>query len=340
MNRVLLIQLRQLGDILLTTPSIRALRLLYPDAQIDFLSHRMGRLILANNPDIDHLYTYSEDDSFSEKLALTWRLRSSHYNLVIDFMHNPRSALFSFVTRAPKRVAFTSRRRWAYTETFPHPKESIYIVREKFSLLSQLGLKAEAEQLILPWQVSDLGPYTAFKEQTPQFANAAVRIALSATHRRAERRWPLERYAKLSDRLSAEWGAAVVWFWGPGEKDMVEEAVKLCKESAFLAPATSFAELAALTSQFDLFIGNSNGPSHVAVACQTPSLQLHGPTKARSWSPLKERHQAVQRDTMTDIAISDVWQAILELQPYVKKMVRFREQNGDRMSWEQAVELL
>lgn len=339
MKRVLLIQLRQLGDIILTTPSIRALRKHYPDAQIDFLSHRMGRLILENNPDINSLYTYSESDRIHDKIALMWQLRRNRYDLVIDFMHNPRSALFAFMTRSPKRISFESRRRWAFTETFRHPSERVYIVREKFALLEPLGISCQDERLVLPWQKGDLKLYTDFQNKHPEFAQAPIRCAISATHRRMQRRWPLERYAELSDRMVRNWGACVVWLWGPGEKQLVQDAIKLCHEPVVLAPEGSFSEFSAFLCQFDFFVGNSNGPSHVAVAAQIPTLQLHGSSFAKSWSPMKGRHQAIQSDAMANISVESVWQAAVELQPFIENMARFREQNGDRMSWQQIVDI-
>ena len=82
-----------------------------------------------------------------------------------------------------------------------------------------------------------------------------------------------------------EWGAEIIWLWGPGKKILLKMLCHFCKEKAHLAPKTGFREMAALIAQTDLFIGNSNGPSHVAVSCNTPSIQLHGPTSLVSWCP-------------------------------------------------------
>jgi ADP-heptose:LPS heptosyltransferase len=77
------------------------------------------------------------------------------------------------------------------------------------------------------------------------------------------------------------------------------------------SPKTTFRELAALIGESHLFIGNSNGPSHVAVAMDTPSIQLHGPTSAVSWCPMTERHRAVQGRDMASIALVEVQQKII-----------------------------
>jgi ADP-heptose:LPS heptosyltransferase len=93
-------------------------------------------------------------------------------------------------------------------------------------------------------------------------------------------------------------------------------------------------ELAAFIANCDLFVGNSNGPSHVATSTEIPSLQLHGPTYAKSWSPLNERHQAVQKAQMEDIDVESVWHALGQLRPVVEKRVQYRLQNGVRIEWD------
>ena len=333
LKRILLIQLRQLGDILLTTPAIGAVRRAYPEAEIDFLSHKMGQLVLADNPHIDQLHTYHERDSILDSLRLYKSLRKRRYDLVVDFMFAPRSALMTWISGAPTRLSFDSKRRWAYSKTIDRPKASRYIVQEKFDLLESLGIPCESQRIVFPWALSDLKPFEQFCKDHQTFEASKCRVVLSVTHRRSQRRWPLQRYAAISDMLQEKWGAQVVWIWGPGETDFVKEAMQYCRLPALLAPKTSMRELAAFIANCDLFIGNSNGPSHVATSTEIPSLQLHGPTYAKSWSPLNERHQAVQKAQMEDIDIESVWHALGQLRPVVEKRVQYRLQNGVRIEW-------
>jgi ADP-heptose:LPS heptosyltransferase len=335
-DRILLIQLRQLGDILLTTPAIRAVRRAFPRARIDFLTHNMGRLILARNPDLNQLWTYSEKDSLWRQLTLLRQLSQAGYQLTIDFMYNPRSALMAWSTRAPRRLAFESRRHWAYTDLVTPPAETDYIVREKLHLLAAMGIQGAGERLQLPWFEADAQLIINWAKSHPEFAEAPIRVAVSATHRREERQWPVEWYAQIADRLQQEWGACIVWIWGPGEEEFVDSAMSFCSRSMLKAPATSFAELAALLGNCDLFVGNSNGPSHVAVANDTCSLQLHGPTLAKAWCPMNERHMAIQARSMEDITVEQVWVKLRSLRPEVEKKSKARRAIGVRMNWQQA----
>ena len=312
-DKILLIQLRQLGDILLTTPCLREIKRAFPNASVSFLCHPMGRLILDGNPYLDHLITYDPKDKLGSEVKLWKELRAAKYDLVLDFMYNPRSALYSWVSGANRRLAFPSRRSWFFTDIVPQPKESTYIVSEKFAYLRYFGIEPQSIRLDLPWSEKEAAWVEDWQKKEASFAEASLRVILSPTHRREERQWSLERYAQLADHLTKRWNATVIWVWGPGEEDFVRKAQSLCTQATLLAPRSSFRELAALIAHCDLFIGNSNGPSHVAVATDTPSLQLHGPTAALSWCPLTERHQALQATAgagMGEIGEDEVWRKV------------------------------
>ncbi len=344
-KKILLVQLRQLGDILLTTPAIRELKWKWPDATIDFLSHSMGKLILADNPHLAAILTYDDKETWYQKLQFMRQLRARNYDLVLDFMYNPRSALYSFCTAAPQRLAFPSRRRRLYTDIVEQSSQVEYIVREKFRYLEHLGLAPADHSLELPWSEAHIKPLKDFLESHPNFQKASVRVAVSPTHRRLERQWPIERYAELADKLVREKNAAIVWIWGPGEEEFVKNTKALCKEPMLMAPKTTFRELAAFLANCDLFIGNSNGPSHVAVANTLSSLQLHGPTYAKAWCPQSKLHQALQagaklpdgRGPIGLIQVRDVWHALDAMWLELESAAMKRRVFGMKSNWTQRV---
>src|SRR5712671_5134709 len=106
-QNILMIQLRQLGDILLTTPCLRAIKEDNPKHRISFLCHSMGRDILQNSPYLDELITYN-DKSPIEYWQMVYSLHKRGFTMVFDFMANPRSAKFAWSTRSPKRYAFST----------------------------------------------------------------------------------------------------------------------------------------------------------------------------------------------------------------------------------------
>lgn len=324
-ERILVIQLRQLGDILLTTPVFRAIKKERPRAVVTFLSHEMGRMVAYENPYVDEHFFYGPRDGYLKEWRLAAELRERGFTRVYDFMNNPRSALYTRATGAPVRMGFRSSRWWAYTESVPRPAGDQYIVDQKFSLLRADGWSPEDLSLDLPWFEVNSQPLLKLWAEHPEFRDAPFRVALSPTHRREVRRWPLARYAKIAERLVQEWGASVIWLWGPGEEELIDDVMKRCRETTLKAPPTRFREMAALVANCDLFVGNSNGPSHVAVANRICSLQLHGPTKATSWCPCTEKHRALQarkkgpgKGLMTAIGLDQVWNELTAMKPVVE----------------------
>lgn len=304
----------------------------------------MGKQVLEGNPYLDELICYHEKDSYRQFLQKFLQIRSHSFDIVIDFMNDPRSALFTLMCKAKLKVSTDSSRRWVYRQTFPRANdEETYIVDEKFNLLRNCGFAPKSRQLDFPWFQKHLGPVQNLFSQADYHAGdvGQIRVVLSPTHRRPIRKWALEKYCEIARRLVTNWGAKVTWVWGPGEEIEIDDAISHCKVKTYKAPATSFKELAALIAKHHLFVGNSNGPSHLAVANNICSLQLHGHTKASSWCPLNTKHQAIQSEeygkkrspTLDMISIEDVWEALISLKPEVEKE-KSKQLNSPKKSWD------
>lgn len=292
---VVVMQLRQLGDILLTTPVIRAIKDFWPECRLVFVGHKMSKLVLSDNPYIDDFVLYAEGDSVISYVKMIRKLRGFNADLLIDFMNNPRSAFLSRVSGAKYKVSYSTKRKFLYDQTFVVDDKSAYISSTKLRLLENVGVVFSDIRLDFVFAPIDTQVFRSFSEKhLPKDSEVSAKVVISATHRRENRRWPVERYAKISDHLVEHWQAEVIWVWGPGEKEFVEHGVSLCQKKAHLGPQTNFKELGAFFKNCDLFIGNSNGPSHVAVAAGICSLQLHGHTNALSWCPKGNKHHYLQ----------------------------------------------
>lgn len=322
--KILLIQLRQLGDIILTTPVLRHLRERFPDAQIDFLAHPMAKLVLEKNPFLSRLLYYPRGTNPLEWAKLIKNLRSQKYEFVFDFMGNPRSAFLARLSGSPRRFAFSSARNIFYTHVKPPPRTSVYIAQEKMTLIEALGISITHNTNLLPDMF--------FSEAAKAFAEnywksletehllggkkSRHRILISPTHRRADRRWPLENYSALLNLLAAKKEITAVWLWGPGEKEFCDKAHNLCQDGfSHVAPPTTFDQMAALMALSDAVIANSNGPSHVAAALAAHSLQIHGPTRLQSWCPLSENHRGIgaENGQIESVKVPEVFEELLKL---------------------------
>lgn len=277
---ILVVQLRRLGDVILTTPALAALKKKFPDAKLDFLVEAPGAEAVAGHPAIDEVLVYDANSPWS---ALDWafRIRARRYDWVIDFLANPRTALLTALSGAkvkagPAHVA----RRWAYNVRMVQSPQACYAALEKVRWLAPLG--------ILPEDAPEL-PRLYLAERPQALENV---VGLVPPSRKETRRWPAPSYARLGRLLRDTHGCRLKVFWGPGEKDLAEEVVRGIGPGAEASPETrSIAELARELASCRVVVGNCAGPKHVALSLGVPTVTIHGSSDPASWTPVHPDHR-------------------------------------------------
>jgi ADP-heptose:LPS heptosyltransferase len=284
---ILVIQLRRLGDVILTTPALAALKKRYPDAKLDFLVEAPGAEAVKGVPAIDEVLVY---DAVSTADALRWaaRIRARKYDWVIDFLANPRTALLTALSGAavkagPAHVA----RRWAYNRKLVQSPQACYAALEKVRWLESLGVKPEdAPEL----------PRLFLAERPARLENV---VGLVPPSRKETRRWPAPSYARLGRLLRDKHGCSIKVFWGPGEKDLADEVVRGIGAGASAIPETrSISDLARELASCRVVVTNCAGPKHVAVAHGVPTVTIHGSSDPASWNPVHPSHPFVRLDEL------------------------------------------
>ncbi|MCP4399941.1 MAG: glycosyltransferase family 9 protein [bacterium] len=298
-KRILVIQLRQVGDVLLTTPAVKVLRDCYPDSTIGYLTEKGPAALLQGNPHIDRLFIRDRKGGFRQDAELMCALRKEKFDLAIDFFCNPRSAWLSFVSGAPHRVAnYHAGRSWFYSETPKITAGIDYAVYDKLALLKAIGVEGALVPPVL--RVPDAARhyigdfFTKWGIPKKDERNARPIITIDPTSRRQAKRWIPERYVQLADRFVERYKAKVIFLWGPGEKEMVETLLQGGKYRHLLACPTDLMQLAALIENSDLHVGNCSAPRHIAVALGTPSLTVMGPTIPENWTYPSPMHRVVR----------------------------------------------
>ena len=296
-SRILLIQLRRIGDVLMTTPALRELRKALPGAHIAYLTEAPSHHVLAGNPHIDEVILWPRKGGLRRAFSTLRRLRAERYDLVVDFFSNPSSAQIARFTGAARRIGFAFRgRAWAYTDALPLP-ELPYAAQHKLGLLAPLGVGpgALAPEIFLGDAERD---YAARQLEQLGVAKGDLLVAVSPVSRRDYRVWPAANYARLADVLIERYAAKVLFFWGPGEEHFVD-AVRLEMMHRDLGdyPIPSLMEMAGLLERADLFVGNNNGPRHFAIAVGTPTVGVFGRGRPENWTPPGATiHPTVERD--------------------------------------------
>ena len=295
-RRVLVIRHRAGGDLLLTTPALRALRGGLPQARIEVLTATGLGSLLEGNPDVDRVIEFDRR-SLPSQAALYARLARGGYDAVIDLVSNPRSAWMTALTRARVRVGYAiAGREWAYTLAVPRERTGPagpvrrYAPEAALDLIRALGFPARG--LTLTFRVSARADAMIERWLTSAGVDPGRPIlACLPAGSWPSKTWPPDRYAALMEGLATE--GSVVWLWGPGERSLAESCRHRMRAASFLAPATDWQELGALLRRCSLWIGNDSGPKHVAVALGIPTVTVFGPTHPVTWNPPQGPHAIV-----------------------------------------------
>jgi ADP-heptose:LPS heptosyltransferase len=315
-RRILLIQLRAIGDVILTTPAIRVLRRRFPEARIDFLANAAPAEALENNPHLNEvlIYPYSPNDA-AGLLRQGLKLRQKRYDVVIDFLGTAATALLTRFSGAPVRVGYRLRfRRILYTHHEIGYRGDIYNALTKFSLLRPLGIQDEelAPEMFVPAEAEGWAKEYFYRTG---LANQSV-IALAPQAKRLRRRWPGDGFAAVANWLQDQ-EHRIILIWAPGEREYVESVAKMISPEPAISPQTSLMQSAALMKRCRLLVCNCGGAKHVAVAVGTPTFTIHGPTDPRVWTPPNDpRHAFVRSATerTEDVAAEQVIQGIRAMQ--------------------------
>jgi ADP-heptose:LPS heptosyltransferase len=342
-ERLLIILFRKIGDVLLSTPVLRALRQHYPQSFIAFCTEPAPAHVLRHNPHADEVIVRPRHTTWYEEWQFWRRIRRMRFDLVIDLLGNPRSAMLARVSGARHRVAFARfPRSLLYTMLVKHGRDiHEYTVAKRLRLLEPLGIQASDLSLDLAYTPSE-------EEQADRFLSTHgigpddLLICVDPTHQVPTRQWPGAHFSHLADLLGERLGARVILLWGPGEhQEVAAIAAGSRSSSPVLIPEWDLVTLAALLARADLFIGCDSAPQHIAVSQRIPSLSIFGATRSRGWLPPKAQHRAVVANLpcqpcnrnqcgpplniacMRTLSAEAVFEAVLACHPWVPKLRRF-----------------
>ncbi|ACS81696.1 glycosyltransferase family 9 protein [Maridesulfovibrio salexigens] len=296
-KKILVCQLRQIGDVVLATPSVSLLQKKYPDAEIHVLTEGKCTQVFDNNPAVSHVWAIDKKKLRNplKALAFYWRVGRSGYDLIVDFQQLPRCRWVVLFSDAPVKLADMPPwyNRWLYTN-WPEYIPGGYAAMYKAGVLKPLGIEWNSERPKI---------YTSDEERAEAkdcldmlgVADDEPLITIDASHRRHTRKWPEEYYGKLI-RLIAEQRPNFKFFllYGPGEKDV---AIKVMEESGVADKCVmvdkpgSLRLMAALIERAVLHIGNCSAPRHFAVAVGTQSIVMPG--SSGSWIFPSPEHEEV-----------------------------------------------
>jgi heptosyltransferase-1 len=296
MNRILIVRMSALGDIVHALPVLAAIRRAWPDAKVDWIVDEAYASILTLAEGLNaRVIVRKKDGGVADYLNAVRHLRAQRYDAALDLQGLLKSAVWARVSGARRVIGFDRahlRERMAaafYTETVV-PPGAAHVIQKNLSILGALNIPAGRVEL--PLQVA------AAAETTAAIAAAGGPRRYAVLNPGAawpNKRWPAERFGELAAQLRARVGLPTMVTWGPHERLLAQAVADASGGAATPAPPTAMADLAAIMRDAALVVSGDTGPLHIAAAMGTPLVGLYGPTWPERNGPWDPADQVISR---------------------------------------------
>lgn len=301
-RRILVCQLRQIGDVLLATPSLELLARRYPQAEIHVFTEKKCAPMLENNPHVHAVWPVDKKAFPTPVHEYIWygKIAATGFDIVVDFQQLPRCRALALLSRAPVRLSFPP--PWYLRPLYTHWAQPApaYAGAYKAGVLAPLGITWQGERPRLYLTTTER--VEAHNLLAAMQLNDKPFVSVDATHRQYTRRWPISHFAALMDMLAdALPDLHFLVPFGPGEEREIHALRDICrhKERVAVPPdLLSLRGMAACMERAILHLGNCSSPRHMAVALDVPSFTLLGATGTGWQFPAPEHAYARARDIM------------------------------------------
>ncbi|MBL0691505.1 MAG: glycosyltransferase family 9 protein [SAR324 cluster bacterium] len=280
--KVLLIHIRKIGDVLLTTPVIRALKNTHLDWELHYLTSPPCDQILQNSPYISKVWLLNRKAGLRGTISIIKNIRREKFDVLVDLTSYPRSSVISFFSGIPKRIGYKAPhlRHLAYHIKLHEPKNiPTYYASDKFALLAPLGVKGGSLD-------ADFQGQRARKPRKIG-ANQNINISVSTVSESTNKRWPKDNFIKLINRILDKVNARIFLIGSTAEKSYVENIYNAIDNKKLVSVRT-FSDLTSVwkfTDTIDYHIGNDNGQRHLLITRGVPTFGIFGQAIASAWTP-------------------------------------------------------
>jgi len=282
-SRVLVIRLRSIGDTVLSTPSLIALRRFLPDARIDILLEDWVAPILEGFSPVDNILSIGKQPI--ERLRTAQKIRRTRYDVVFNLHGGTTSTMLTRATGAQHRVGYSD---YQYSFLYSHllsssadfwNKEKTHSAEQQLALLGFVGIPINGQQRT-SLVVSEKAR-SSLQQKYPLRKPYALIHPASLFH---TKQWPAENFARIVDHLANK-RVHVIAVAAPAESSVLTALAKTARAPVTIADDLSLTEITALAADADLFVGNDSGIAHIAAAAGTPTVVIFGSSNRDHWRP-------------------------------------------------------
>jgi heptosyltransferase-2 len=288
MKRILIVTVNWLGDALLTTPAPQALKETVPNSYVAVMAEERVTGVFENNPYVDEVISFKETSlkkSLRQKLALINTLRKGKFDTVFLIHRSATRALICLLAGIGERVGYRrAKTSLILTKKITPPPGAIHRQDYYLSLFEKSGvvINNRLPQFYVPAHTKE--NVSKFLQKIKETHPSLIGIHACANWEL--KRWPAQNFARLADRLAADFDGAVTFIGTEKDKAVIAQITKNMRNKAYdLCRKTNLGELAALMQNMKVFISNDSGPAHLAAALGVNTIVLFGPTAKELTAP-------------------------------------------------------
>jgi heptosyltransferase-2 len=304
-KRILVIRLDRLGDVVLSTPVLQALRWQFSHAFIAMMVRPACEDIVRGNPYINDVIVYEKENAHRSvwgTIRFAKELRRYRFDTALALHPSNRSHVIPWLAGIPVRIGYDRKSAWLLTHRLKHYKQEGKYHEALYTLecLRLFGIAPDRPQPFVPIQQSAARAIERlFAKHSIQSADRLVAIHPSASC--VSKRWMPERFAQVADRLIAEQALRVCVVAADDDARYARQMLAAMRQRALdFSAQLSVSRLAALLARCRLLISNDSGPVHVAAAVGTPVVDIFGRNQRglswQRWGPLGDGHVVLHKE--------------------------------------------
>ncbi len=309
-KKILIARLDRIGDVVLSTPVIKALRDAYPDSHIAMMVRPYAREIVEGNPYLDEVIIYDKDrdhKGIAGNYKFIQKLREKKFDIAIILHPTNRTHMVLSLAGIPERIGYDKKAGFLLTRRIPHTKQfgMKHEIDYTLGILKYVGIEPSTRSLYMPInalcerKIEDI-----LKEN--RVKDSEIIIAISPGASCASKRWSIENFAEVANGLAERYSARIVIISGHVDKHFGDGLASLITAGCInLSGKTGIGDIASLLKRARLFISNDSGPVHIACAVGTPVIAIFGRNdrglSPERWGPSGKRDQALHKSAGCDI---------------------------------------
>ena len=303
-GRILILRMGPVGETILTTPVIRALRGRFPDAYIAYMVNPGREDLVSENPNLNEVITYKVSIP-----SLIYEMVKRSFDMVVVLQPTFRLVVHTFLARIPFRIGFETNSGKGCLLHAAVPNNIDQHETDRYlDVVRGIGIEpdsCEPEMFVNAASQMWANDFLAGAD----VASDRLLVGLNPGSASLSRRWSRSGFAEVGDRLHQKYNAQILITAGEAEGRLPHEIARRMSCSPCIVTGITPMQLGAIIQKCHLYISNDTGPMHMSTAVKTPTIGLFGASNPHQWGPDWHPHTIIARKSMEEIVAEDVLEA-------------------------------